>query len=87
MEDYVEGLADVISNNIGPDVIILKINQERLISILIRQQSVITALTKIVTSLVDESEEELSYRLNVATKLKKELVNEFNKLQATIGAK
>lgn len=87
MEDYLDGLADVVSNNIRPELLTLKINQERLISIVTGQQSVITALVKIVTCLANESEEGLSYRLNVITKLAKGLADEFNKLQTTIETK
>ncbi len=84
-EDYVESLADVISDTIGPEVVRLNKNQDRLISIVRQQQSVINSLIKSVSYLMDE--EELKYCLDAQSKLNKELVNEFNKLQQILKAK
>lgn len=79
VDDYVENLIDVISDTIGPEVVRLSKNQDRLISIVRQQQSIIDSLVKAVSFLMDE--EELKYRLDAQSKLNKQLVNEFNKLQ------
>jgi hypothetical protein len=85
VEDYVESLADVVSNNIGPEIVHLRKNQERLISIVRQQQLTIHSLVKAVSFLMDE--EELNYRLDTQTKLNKQLVEEFNKLEQILKTK
>ncbi len=84
-EEYLDGLADVISDNIGPEVVRLGRNQDKIINIVQQQQLVINILTKAINFLIDKDDAE--YRLKAQAKLSKELADESDRLQNILKSK
>lgn len=84
-EELMLELVSVISDSIGPDVALLKNNQERLISICRQQQATIVSMGKTINCLVINSQESSKYQMEVIDKINKDMEAEFRKLQKLLG--
>lgn len=84
-EELMLEVVNLISDSIGPDVALLKKNQERLISICRQQQATIASAIKTINCLVINSEEGSKYQMEVVSKANKDMEAEFSKLQKLLG--